>query len=102
TRVLAPHELASLLNVLRNLRDDGYAIVLITHKLKEVLECADRITVLRRGRVAGSLLRREVNEQRLIDLMFEMKLSAPEVHGQPPAEDRSPVCPQTDRRNWET
>jgi simple sugar transport system ATP-binding protein len=91
TRVLAPHELASLLNVLRNLRDDGYAIVLITHKLKEVLECADRITVLRRGRVAGTLLRQEANEQRLIDLMFEMKLSAPEVKGQPPAEARSPV-----------
>jgi len=91
TRVLAPHELASLLNVLRNLRDDGYAIVLITHKLKEVLECADRITVLRRGRVAGSLLRREVNEQRLIDLMFEMRLSAPQVNGSPPARDRSPV-----------
>ena len=41
--------------VLDRLKQDGYAIVLITHKLKEVLECADRITVLRAGRVAGSI-----------------------------------------------
>src|SRR4030042_449963 len=58
TRGLAPPEIEALLGVLRNLRSDGYAIVLITHKLREVLECADRITVLRRGRVSGSLIRR--------------------------------------------
>jgi len=57
TRVLAPHEVKALFGVLDNLRKDGYAIVLITHKMKEVLECADRITVLRGGRVAGSLAR---------------------------------------------
>jgi simple sugar transport system ATP-binding protein len=75
TRVLAPHEVKALFSVLDNLRKDGYAIVLITHKLKEVLECADRITVLRAGRVAGSLLCTETTEEKLVTLMFEKELS---------------------------
>ncbi len=75
TRVLAPHEVKALFGILDNLRKDGYAIVLITHKMKEVLECADRITVLRGGRVAGSLLRADATEQKLVTLMFEKELS---------------------------
>jgi ABC-type uncharacterized transport system ATPase subunit len=71
TRVLAPHEAEGLFGVLDNLRKDGYGIILITHKLKEVLECADRISVLRRGRVGGTLLRAEASEEKLIALMFE-------------------------------
>jgi general nucleoside transport system ATP-binding protein len=79
TRVLAPHEVEALFKVLASLRKDGYAIVLITHKMREVLECADRITVLRAGRVAGSLLRSDANEDRLISMMFEKKLAALQV-----------------------
>jgi simple sugar transport system ATP-binding protein len=75
TRVLAPHEVDSLLEVLRNLRSAGYAIVLITHKLNEVLACADRITVLRRGRLSGTLPGKEATEAGLIDLMFEKGLA---------------------------
>ena len=56
TRVLAPHEVEALFTVLKNLRKDGYAIILITHKLDEVMKCADRVTILRRGRVAGTVL----------------------------------------------
>lgn len=74
TRVLAPHELDALFTVLKNLRKDGYAIVLITHKLQEVLECADRVTVLRKGKVAGTLLRSGLSEKRLIRLMFAKTL----------------------------
>ena len=70
TRVLAPHEVAALYQVLDNLRADGYAIILITHKMKEVLDCADRITILRGGCVAGSLLRSEASEKKLVELMF--------------------------------
>ena len=55
TRSLAPHEVAGLFQVLANLRRDGYAVTVITHKMKEVLECADRITVMRRGKIAGTL-----------------------------------------------
>jgi len=79
TRVLAPHEVDALFSVLKKLRQDGYAIILITHKLKEVLACADRITVLRKGRVAGSLFRYESNENTLIELMFAKKVSALQV-----------------------
>jgi len=75
TRVLAPHEVKALFGVLSKLRQDGYAIILITHKLNEVLECADRITVLRKGRVAGSLLRKDASEGKLIELMFEKSLA---------------------------
>jgi simple sugar transport system ATP-binding protein len=75
TRVLAPHEVEALFRILDNLRKHGYAILLITHKMKEVLECADRITVLRRGRVAGSLLRADATEDKLVTLMFEKELS---------------------------
>ena len=75
TRVLAPHEVESLFEVIRRLKQSGYAIVLITHKLKEVLECADRITVLRAGRVAGTILRAEANHQNLVQLMFDKQLT---------------------------
>ena len=46
TRSLAPHEIDGLFRVFDNLRRDGYAVVFITHKMKEVLACADRITVI--------------------------------------------------------
>jgi simple sugar transport system ATP-binding protein len=75
TRVLAPHEIKALFGVLENLRKDGYAILMITHKLNEVLECADRISVLRAGRLAGSLIRNEASEEKLISFMFEKKLT---------------------------
>jgi ABC-type uncharacterized transport system ATPase subunit len=75
TRVLAPHEVEALFKIIGSLRQDGYAIILITHKMREVLECADRITVLRAGRVAGTLLRSEADEDRLIALMFEKTLT---------------------------
>jgi len=76
TRVLAPHEVEALFTVLKNLREDGYAIILITHKLHEVIECADRVTILRRGKVAGSLLRRGLSEKKLIHLMFGKSLDS--------------------------
>ena len=53
TRVLAPHEITALYEVLSSLRRDGYGIILITHKMKEVLDCADRLTILRGGLCGG-------------------------------------------------
>jgi simple sugar transport system ATP-binding protein len=79
TRVLAPHEVDALFKVLDSLRKDGYAIVLIAHKMKEVLACSDRITVLRKGRVAGSLLRSEADENGLVELMFAKRVAALQV-----------------------
>jgi len=61
--------------VLDRLKQNGYAIILITHKLREVLECADRITVLRAGRVAGTILGAEASEEQLIQMMFEKQMT---------------------------
>ncbi len=54
TAVLTPQETEELFTVMRGLRDAGKGIIFITHKLKEVLAVADRITVVRRGKVVGS------------------------------------------------
>jgi simple sugar transport system ATP-binding protein len=70
TRVLAPHEIAGLFKVMRGLKEEGYAVIFITHKIKEVLECADRITVMRQGRVTGQLTRSEASEDKIIEMMF--------------------------------
>jgi ABC-type uncharacterized transport system ATPase subunit len=80
TRVLAPHEVEALFVVLDNLRKDGYAIILITHKMKEVLECSDRISVLRSGRLAGTMLRAEADEATLVALMFEKSLAGLKIN----------------------
>ena len=50
TAVLTPQEAEKLFAVLRNMRDDGRAIIIITHKLQEVLDLSDRVTVLRKGK----------------------------------------------------
>lgn len=70
TSVLAPHEIEGLFDVFRRLRADGYVVIFITHKLREVLACADRITVLRRGRVAGTRAGAGATISELIALMF--------------------------------
>ncbi len=66
TAVLAPPEVASLFGILRRFREEGRTIVFITHKLPEVLEIADRVTVLRRGRVVGEAEGQEINRDRLV------------------------------------
>jgi general nucleoside transport system ATP-binding protein len=70
TKVLAPHEVAALFRVFGGLKAEGYSIVFITHKLREVLACADRITVMRYGRVAGGFGPGEADEATLVTMMF--------------------------------
>jgi simple sugar transport system ATP-binding protein len=70
TKVLAPHEVEALFQVFRALKAEGYAILFITHKLREVLATADRITVMRQGRVAGRPPPRETDTATLVRLMF--------------------------------
>ena len=91
TRVLAPHEVDALFNILKNLREDGYAIILITHKLHEVMDSANRVTVLRKGRVSGTLLRSQLSEKKLIQLMFSKSLFSPENVSKRPSPSGSPV-----------
>ncbi len=70
TKVLAPQELDGLFHTLTELRDDGYGVVFITHKLREVMVCCDRVVVMRQGRVVGTLPGREATEGVLLRLMF--------------------------------
>src|SRR6202044_536929 len=78
TAVLTSHEKDQLFAVLRGLRDQGRAIVIVTHKLQEILELADRVTVMRDGRVVGMVNTRQSSEQELARLMVgrEMNLRA--------------------------
>jgi general nucleoside transport system ATP-binding protein len=69
TAVLTAQEVRELVMVLGRLKQDGTAIVFISHKLAEVLEVADRITVLRRGRKAGTVPREGATEQSLAHLV---------------------------------
>jgi len=70
TSVLAPSELNAFLDLLRNLRGEGRIVVLITHKLAEAIAVADRITVLRRGRVVARTTSVETSEEQLAELMI--------------------------------
>jgi simple sugar transport system ATP-binding protein len=69
TAVLTPQEADDLFVIMRGLRAEGKSIVFITHKLREVLAIADRITVLRGGRVVGQANAADVTEQDLATLM---------------------------------
>jgi len=70
TGVLAPSELAGFLDLLRRLRDEGRIIVLITHKLAEALAVADRITVLRQGRIVARTRASETSAPALARIMI--------------------------------
>lgn len=69
TAVLTPQESEDLFEVIKMLRAQGKSIIFISHKLKEVLEIADRITVLRRGKVVGTALPKEATEESLAAMM---------------------------------
>jgi general nucleoside transport system ATP-binding protein len=69
TAVLTPQEVDGLFKILRTLIEKGKSIIFITHKLKEVMAVADRITVLRTGRTVGTVSPKEVNPQKLASLM---------------------------------
>jgi simple sugar transport system ATP-binding protein len=67
--VLTPAETEELFGIIRGLAEGGTTIIFITHKLNEVLEVADRITVLRRGTVAGTVAPGETSREQLATLM---------------------------------
>jgi simple sugar transport system ATP-binding protein len=77
TSVLAPHEVEGLFQVFAKLKADHYALLFITHKLPEVMTVADRITVLRRGAVAGRMMRAEANESKIVSMMLGAKPPQP-------------------------
>ena len=75
TAVLTPQEIRRLFAILRNMKDDGKSIVIITHKLNEVMEISDRISVLRKGENVGTVKKEDTNEQQLTEMMVGEKVT---------------------------
>ena len=69
TAVLTPQEIDDLGEILKNLTQEGKSIILITHKLKEVLGMSDRVTILRRGKVIGTVKTSETTADELAEMM---------------------------------
>lgn len=74
TAVLTPQETQKLFAILRRMRDDGKAIIIITHKLHEVLSLSDRVCVLRKGQYVGTINTSEANETILTEMMVGKKV----------------------------
>ncbi len=75
TAVLTPQETRKLFAVLRRMKEDGKAVVIITHKLHEVLEISDKVAVLRKGEYIGTVNTTETNESELTEMMVGQKVS---------------------------
>ncbi len=75
TAVLTPQETDKLFSVMRNMRADGKAIIIITHKLHEVLAVSDRVAVLRKGRYIGCVNTADATQQSLTDMMVGRSVS---------------------------
>ncbi|MEQ2444671.1 ABC transporter ATP-binding protein [Pseudoflavonifractor sp. CLA-AP-H29] len=69
TAVLTPQETEKLFAVLRNMKADGKSIIIITHKLNEVMAISDKVAVLRKGKYIGTVNTSETNPQALTDMM---------------------------------
>jgi len=89
TAVLAPQEIERLFSMLRNMKQEGCAIVIITHKLNEVMEISDRVTVMRKGREVGTVKTVDTNPGELTKMMvgasvsLEIKRDKPEPQEKP-------------------
>jgi len=75
TAVLTPQEVDELFTIMRRLVDKGKSIIFITHKLREVLEFSDRITVIRTGKVVGSAIPKEADQNSLAAMMVGREVS---------------------------
>lgn len=74
TAVLTPQETEKLFDVLRNMRKDGKSIIIITHKLHEVLNISDRVTILRKGEYVETVETKDATEQTLTEAMMGAKV----------------------------
>ncbi len=74
TAVLTPQEIRKLFTVLKNMREHGKAIVIITHKLNEVMEVSDRVSVLRKGEYIGTVNTSETDATALTQMMVGKKV----------------------------
>ena len=83
TAVLTPQETDKLFSVIRNMKADGKSIIIITHKLNEVLAISDRVAILRKGEYIGTVLTPEATVQSLTDMMVgekvELDIERPDI-----------------------
>ena len=88
TAVLTPQETEKLFAVMRNMKADGKSLIIITHKLHEVLDVSDRVAVLRKGEYIGDVATKDANQQSLTDMMVGRAVSltstAPSLRTFPP------------------
>ena len=74
TAVLTPQETETLFKILRRMRDDGKSVIIITHKLHEVLSISDRVAILRKGEHIATVNTSETNESELTEMMVGKKI----------------------------
>jgi simple sugar transport system ATP-binding protein len=79
TSVLTPQETEKLFNFIHDFKAKGHSVIFISHKLNEVMEIADRITVLRDGKIVGNVLRQEASESQLTHMMIGRDLVIPKT-----------------------
>ena len=75
TAVLTPQEIQDLMRIMRNLLNEGKSIILITHKLKEIKAIADRCTVIRRGKMIGTVDVKDTDEAKMAEMMVGRQVS---------------------------
>ena len=75
TAVLTPQETTRLFDIIRNMKSDGKAIIIITHKLQEVMHVSDRVAVLRKGAYIGDLVTKNTSIQEMTDMMVGHKVN---------------------------
>ena len=89
TAVLTPQETQKLFQILRKMKEQGCAVIIITHKLHEVLEISDRVTILRKGKSIDTVRTAETDEKKLTELMVGKAVSL-EID-RPPVNHKSPI-----------
>ena len=89
TAVLTPQETQKLFQILRKMKEQGCAVIIIAHKLHEVLEISDRVTILRKGKSIDTVRTAETDEKKLTELMVGKAVSL-EID-RPPVNHKSPI-----------
>jgi simple sugar transport system ATP-binding protein len=80
TAVLTPQEVTDLFVILKQMSKEGHALIFISHKLHEILDLTDRVTVLRDGRVVGTRLTAEVTKRDLAQMMVGREVALERAH----------------------
>lgn len=100
TAVLTPQEIKRLFDILRKMREDDKSIIIITHKLNEVMEISDRVVILRKGEYIGAVSTENTNEKELTEMMVgkkvELKIERVETNFDKPLLEIRDLCVNAD------